>query len=184
MVILNSRNEASFQRSHGTRHQAPQTYFFYNSDNDEVSSDENEENYAEDIEEVEEERNVNAGDLVGDDIHCETEAERRQERRRAKAAREREGDRRHKEGLPRNYLLDDDYKKKPYGPGVNDWRKEVMLLSRKLDPPISQLNRQPHDVVKEIAEWIEHTWEYSTPIKFEVVKEVIACGVSLRRADL
>lgn len=38
--------------------------------------------------------------------------------------------------------------------------------------------------MKEIGEWIQQTWEYSTPIKFEVVKEVIARGVSLRRSEL
>ena len=117
-------------------------------------------------------------------MHCETEAQKRKERRRVKWAREREGDRRRREGLPRNYLLVDEYTKKPYGIGVNDWRKEVMLLSRKLDPSIGLINRQPHDAVQEIADWIQHTWEYSIPIKFEVVKEVIARGVSLRRAEL
>ncbi|KAG0591288.1 hypothetical protein KC19_1G164000 [Ceratodon purpureus] len=59
-----------------------------------------------------------------------------------------------------------------------------MLLSKKLDPAIGQINKQPPHVVKEIADWIQHTWEYSTPIQFEVVKEVIARGVTLRRAEL
>ena len=53
-----------------------------------------------------------------------------------------------------------------------------------MDPSIGLINRQPHDDVQEIADWIQHTWEYSIPIKFEVVKEVIARGVSLRRAEL
>ena len=122
--------------------------------------------------------------MTAEDVYYESEAQKRKERRRAKVAREREGDRRRQEGLPRNYLLVDEYTKKPYGVGVNDWRKEVMLLSRKLDPAIGLINRQPQDAVKEIAEWIQHTWEYSIPIKFEVVKEVIARGVSLRRVEL
>ena len=99
-------------------------------------------------------------------------------------AREREGERRRKEGLPRNYLLVDEHTKKPYGAGVGNWRKELMLLSRKLDPAVGQINKQPAHLVKEIAEWIQHTWEYSSPIQFEVVKEVIARGVCLRRAEL
>lgn len=114
----------------------------------------------------------------------ETEAQKRRERRHAKAAREREGHRRRKEGLPRNYLLVDEYTKRPYGVGVGDWRKEVMLLSRKLDPAIGLISKQPHDALLEIGEWINQTWEYSNPMKFEVVKEVIARGVSLRRAEL
>lgn len=81
-------------------------------------------------------------------------------------------------------MLVDEYTKKPYGTGVGEWRKEVMLMSRKLDPAIGQINKQAHDVLLEITEWIQHTWEYSEPIKFEVVKEVIAPGVSLRRAEL
>lgn len=38
--------------------------------------------------------------------------------------------------------------------------------------------------MKEIAEWIQQTWEYITAIRFEVFKEVIARGVSLRRTEL
>ena len=78
----------------------------------------------------------------------------------------------------------DEYTKKPYSAGINEWLKEVMLLSRKLDPTIGQINRQPEDVVKKIVEWIQQTWEFSKPIKFEVMKEVIARGVSLRRSQL
>jgi hypothetical protein len=110
--------------------------------------------------------------LVADDVYCETEAQKWKERRQTNVAREREGDRCCREGLPRNFLLIDDYTKKPYGVGVDDWRKEVMLLSRKLDPTIGVINKQPHDVVKEIADWIQHTWEYIIPIKFEVVKDL------------
>jgi hypothetical protein len=80
--------------------------------------------------------------------------------------------------------LVDEYTKRPYGVGVNEWRKEVMLLSRKLDPAIGLISKQPHDALVEIADWIQESWEYSNPVKFEVVKEVIARGVSLRRAEL
>lgn len=101
-----------------------------------------------------------------------------------KQPEEREGDRRRKDGLRRNYLLVDEYTHKPYGTGVGEWRKEIMLLSRILDPAIGNINRQPDGAVAEIAEWIEQTWEYSSPIKFEFVKEVVARGVALRRADI
>ena len=159
-------------------------YSFYNSDHEADSSDGSSQNYEEELEDVEEQGYADANELVPGYLYGETEAEKRKERRHAKKAREREGDRRRQEGKPRNYLLVDEYTKKPYGAGVNDWRKEVMLLSRKLDPAIGQINRQPEDAVKEIGEWIQQTWEYSTPIKFEVVKEVIARGVSLRRSEL
>ena len=59
-----------------------------------------------------------------------------------------------------------------------------MLLSRDLDPAIGNINKQPKVAVKEIAEWIQHIWEYSRPIKWEFVKEVIARRVSLRRSEL
>ena len=95
-----------------------------------------------------------------------------------------DGDRRQKEGLPRNFLLVDEYTKKPYGVGVGDWRKEVMLLSRDLDPAIGNINRQPEGAIADIAEWIQRTWEYSFPMKQEYVKEVIARGVTLRRGEL
>jgi len=81
-------------------------------------------------------------------------------------------------------LLVDQFTGKPYGAGVGDWWKEVKLLSKKLDPSIGQINKQPLDAVKEIAEWITQTWEYSNPMRFEVVKDVVAHGVSLRRAEL
>jgi len=173
------------RRSHATRQREPQTYSFYNTDNETDNSDDSEKDYEEEeVEEVEEQENEDVEDLVADYVHCETEAQKRKERRAVKWAREREGERRRREGLPRNYLLVDEYTRKPYGIGVNDWRKEVMLLSRKLDPSIGLINRQPHDAIEEIADWIQHTWEYSFPIKFEVVKEVIARGVCLRRAEL
>ena len=70
-----------------------------------------------------------------------TETEKRRERRHAQASREREGVRRSREGLPRNYLLVDEYSRGPYGQGVSSWRKELMLLSRKLDPAIGNINR-------------------------------------------
>lgn len=112
------------------------------------------------------------------------ETARRRERRQAQALRVREGNRRKKEGRPRNYLLVDDYTGKPYGTGVGEWRKELMLLSRELDPAVGNINQQPEGVLLEIAEWIQHTWEYSAPVKFKFVKEVIARGVTLRRGDL
>ena len=98
--------------------------------------------------------------------------------------REREADRQIKEGLPRNFLLVDEYTKKPYGVGVGAWRKELMLLSQKLDPAIGNINRHPEEAVQEIADWINDTWEYSAPLCFEYVKEVIARGVTLRRVAL
>ena len=168
--------------SSGEHHR--QMYSFYNSDHEADSSDDSSQNHEEELEDVEEQGYADPNELVPGYLYSETEAEKRKERRHAKKAKEREGDRRRREGKPRNYLLVDEYTKKPYGAGVNDWRKEVMLLSRKLDPAIGQINKQPEDVVKEIGEWIQQTWEYSTPIKFEVVKEVIARGVSLRRSEL
>ena len=59
-----------------------------------------------------------------------------------------------------------------------------MLLSRKLDPAIGNINKHPQTLVKEIADWIQHTWEYSKDISDKYVKEVIAREVSLRRSDL
>jgi len=78
----------------------------------------------------------------------------------------------------------DEYTKKPYGPGLGEWKKELMLLSRDLDPSVANINRHPPGAVARIAEWIQHTWEYSEPIRFECVKEVVARGVALRRSDL
>lgn len=112
------------------------------------------------------------------------ESTRRSERRRAKTMWLKEGEKRKKKGKPRNYLLVDDCTGKPYGIGVGAWRKELMLLSRELDPAIGNINQQPESVLIEIAEWIQHTWEYSAPLKFKIVKEVIARGVTLRRREL
>jgi len=112
------------------------------------------------------------------------ETTKRRERRQAKAMREKECLRRKKEGLPMNFLLVDEYTMKPYGVGVGDWKKELHVLSKNLDPAIGNINQQPEGAVEEIAEWIQHTWEYSSPIKFAYVKEVIARGVTLRRADI
>jgi hypothetical protein len=131
------------------------------------------------VEEVQNDDNEGGDEMVPDDTYCETEAEKRKERRRAKVATEREGERRRRERKPRNYLLVDKYTKKPYGAGVGNWRKEMMLLLRKLDPAVGQINQQPRDVLMEIADWIQHTWEYTEPIKFEVIKDVVARGVSL-----
>ena len=122
------------------------------------------------------------GDMIVVDL--EDESTRRRVRRRAQAMREREGNRRHREGLPRNFLLVDEFTKKPYGVGVGQWRKELMLLSRKLDPSVGNINQHPAGAVAEIEEWIKHTWEYSAPVRFKYVKEVIARGVALRRSDI
>jgi len=78
------------------------------------------------------------------------ESVKRRERRS-----EREGDRLRKVGLCRNYLMVDEHTKKPFGPGVGEWRKELMLLSRNLDPAIGNINKQPEGTVAKIAEWIQ-----------------------------
>ena len=59
-----------------------------------------------------------------------------------------------------------------------------MLLSRSLDPAVGNINRHPEGAVEEIVEWMKQTWEYSAPLRFEYVKEVIARGMTLRRAEL
>ena len=74
--------------------------------------------------------------------------------------------------------------KKPYGVGMGDWRKKLMLLSQDLDPAIGNINRQPEGAIAKLVEWIQHTWEYNSPIKFQYVKEAIAQGVTLRRVKL
>ena len=119
-----------------------------------------------------------------DKVATEEESRKRRERRQARAEHEREGTRRKKEGLKRNFLLVDEYTMKPYGMGVGDWRKEVMLLSQNLDPAVGNINQQPEGAVAQIAEWIQQPWEYSSPIKFQYVKEVVARGVCLRRSQL
>ena len=134
-------------------------YSFYDEEGEDRSTEDSDEDYDHrENEEVVEEEDLGSQRLldqeeepVADYMHCETEAEKRQERRRAKVAREREGERRRREGLPRNYLLVDEHTKKPYGAGVGNWRKELMLLSKKLDPAIGQINKQPPNIVKEIA---------------------------------
>ena len=171
----------------GETFQEPPTYTFYDDDSDSESGDGSESEYHEEIEEGQDDGSGapdNVVDLVAERYEDETEAQKRKERRHEKLVRDREGDRRRREGLPRNYLKVDQFTGKPYGVGVSDWRKEVMLLSQKLDPAIGVINQQPRDAILEIAEWIQHTWEYSHPLKFEIVKEVIARGVSLRRASL
>lgn len=50
------------------------------------------------------------------------------------------------------------------------WCKELMLLSRKLDPAIGNINRQPESLVKEIADWIQNTWEYSSRGVIEAIR--------------
>lgn len=52
------------------------------------------------MEEVQEDDNIVLKDMVPDDMYCETKAEKRKERRQVKLAREREGERRRREGKP------------------------------------------------------------------------------------
>ena len=163
-------------------------FSFYNDDNvDMIADSEEEEEEEEDqdgcpMEDSGYDYQNSCADV--EDSMYQTETEKRRERRHDLAARRREGDRRRAEGLPRNYLLVDKYSNEPYGQGVGSWRKELMLLSRDLDPSIGNINRQPEDAVKAIAEWVQHTWEYERPIRWEFVKEVIARGVTLRRSEL
>lgn len=93
------------------------------------------------------------------DLIYRTDAERRKERRQERALLDKEGDRRRQEGLPRNYLQVDERTNKPYNVEVGDWRKELMLLSRDLDPSIGNINQQPEGAVAEIADWIQRMWE-------------------------
>jgi len=41
---------------------------------------------------------------------------------------------------------------KLYGVGVGDWRKEIMLLLRSLDPTIGNINKQLKHPMAEIVE--------------------------------
>ena len=132
--------------------QLQQTYSFYNSDEDgSGSSDDGSENSDEELDHEVEEVPAEETDFVPEKYYRFTEAEKRKERRMVKKEKEREGDRRRKEGKPRNYLLVDQISGKPYGAGVGDWHKEIRLLPKKLDPSIGQINKQPLDAVKEIA---------------------------------
>ena len=165
----------------------PRAFSFYNdADDDDIErsqdsrEDESEPENPEELQRSEEPADIESNEH---DLYP-TETKKRRERRHAQASREREGVRRSREGLPRNYLLVDEHSKEPYGQGVSSWRKELMLLSRKLDPTIGNINRQPQVALKEIADWNQHTWEYSGPIKERYVKEVIARGVTLRRSEL
>ncbi|KAG0594908.1 hypothetical protein M758_UG121200 [Ceratodon purpureus] len=139
-------------------------YSFYNSDKEDTgSSDDSSENYEEEIEDIGEQGVADAADLVDEDDNSVTEAEKRKDRRYAKKAREREGDRRRWEGKPRNYLLVNQYTGKPYGAGVTNWRKEVMLLYQKLDPAVGQINKQPPDAVKDITKWLRRLGSIALP---------------------
>lgn len=114
--------EDGVRRSPIRRQSHPQTFSFYNT-NSEGSSDGSESEYEEDGEQAsdgEEEADEDPIDEVPESYEFETEAQKRTERRHAKATREREGQRRRREGLRRNYLLVDEYTKRPYGVGVND----------------------------------------------------------------
>ena len=73
-----------------------------------------------------------------------SEAEKKNKKRtKERAWFEKEGGKRRNEGHPRNFLLVDEYTKIPYEVGMDDWKKELMLLSRDLDPSIGNINRQP-----------------------------------------
>jgi hypothetical protein len=162
------------------------TFSFYNDEDNDEHENETEDEMVEDGEAIEEHktpREVAYVETAREDIY-KTESEKRRERRHAQVAREREGDRRRREGLPRNYMLVDKISGLPYGQGVSAWRKELHLLSRKLDPAVGNINHHPPSEVKEVMEWIEQTWEYSFPINEKFVKDVIARGVSLRRSSL
>lgn len=186
-IVGKQNQDARGRKSASARHQQHSTYSFYNNDNDTGSSDGSESEYeavGEDFEDVEEQLHEPGTRIQQATFENETEAQRRKERRHEKRAREREGDQRHRAGLPRHYLLVDPISQLPYGCGVGAWTKEMKLLSRKLDPAIGVINKQPHDALLEIADWIQHTWEYQHPLKWEFLKATIARGVSLRRAEL
>lgn len=88
-------NHNTRQRSNSTQQLQQQTYSFYNSDNEGTgSSDDSSENYEEEFGQEGEEGADDETDIVPEDLNGETEAEKRKERRIAKKAREREGDRR------------------------------------------------------------------------------------------
>lgn len=145
-------------------HSSPEQYAFNNDDaredanEDAMSGRLDEATEADIMDEITNEDNVMA--VV--DCKVDDESMKRKEHRQAQAGQNREGDRCRKEGLRRNYLMVDDHTHKPYGPGVREWRKEIMLLSRILDPAIGNINRQPDSAVYEIAKGIQHTWEYSS----------------------
>ena len=84
--------------SSGEHHR--QMYSFYNSDHEADSSDDSSQNHEEELEDVEEQGYVDPNELVPGYLYSETEAEKRKERRHAKKAKEREGDRRRREGKP------------------------------------------------------------------------------------
>jgi len=48
-------------------------------------------------------------------------------------------------------MLVDVHTMKPYGTGVGNWRKELMLLSKNLDLAIENINKQPEATMLEIA---------------------------------
>lgn len=63
------------------------------------------------------------------------EAEKRKERRHAQASREREGERRRREGVPWNYLLIDRHKKIPYGMECVPGERSCRSYQRSLTQP-------------------------------------------------
>ena len=184
-IARNSRDRRTEERQN-VRVEDPNTFSFYNDEDNDEHDDILEDEMAEDGEAIEEHKiskEVAYVETAQEDVY-KTETEKRRERRHAHVAREKEGDGRRREGLPRNYMLIDKISGLPYGQGVTAWRKELHLLTRKLDPAVGNINHHPPSEVKEVMEWIEQTWEYSFPINEKFVKDVIARGVSLRRSSL
>lgn len=184
-IARNSQDRSTEERQN-VRVEDPNTFSFYNDEDNDEQDDESEDEMAEDGEAIEKHRTsreVTYVKTAREDVY-KTETEKRRQRRHAQVARERERDRRRREGLPRNYMLIDKISGLPYGQGVTAWRKELHLLTRKLDPAVGNINHHPPSKVKEVMEWIEQTWEYSFPINGKFVKDVIARGVSLRRSSL
>lgn len=184
-IARNSQDRITEQRQN-VWVEDPNTFSFYNNEDNDEQDNGSDDEMAEDGEAIEEHRTsreVAYVETAREDVY-KTETEKRKERRHAQVAREREGDRRHREGLPRNYMLIDKISGLPYGQGVTAWRKELHLLMRKLDPAVGNINHHPPYEVKEVMEWIEQTWKYSFPINEKFVKDVIARGVSLRRSSL
>lgn len=127
--------------------------FYCDDPNDNSKADHGEDENAVDVDDEADEDHMHDGNEV-DEFMYQTKAERKKERRQEKAWLGKEGQKRRKKGPPRNFLLVDERTGMPYSVGVGDWRKELILMSRDLDPAIGNINRQPEGAVAEIAEWI------------------------------
>ena len=142
--------------SRGQQQREPYS-FYNNNEDDEVSGDSKEDEDEGDRAEEEEYATEKDDLAVGDELPYPSETDKRREQRHAEPARDREGEIQRETGFTRNYTLIDENTREPYGPRVSQWRKELMLLSRKLDPAIRYIKNQPETLVKEIADWIQHT---------------------------